>query len=371
MNLTLHLTYNCNLNCRYCFVEHSNARMEKETAFAAARFAMKDCVSSGLLFYGGEPLLERKLIEETIVYCKELSKKTGHSFHYKTTTNGTLLDESFILAAKKWGLMFGFSHDGPAQDICRVFHDGRGSADNLEQTIPLLLKHHPYAIGMSVMDPSSIHHASGTVKFLFEKGFRYITQNLNYSPEARWTNKHFAILKKEYEKMADMYINWTRAEEKFYLSPFDLKIISHIKGKNYVTDRLMHANSQLAVAPDGNIYTSSKYVGNPTFEIGDVFSGIDSVKSEKTYNMLDIIPEPCTRCALSPRCNYMFEGIPAKGDGSVREISPAQCAHEQLLAPIADYVAETLYNEKNAMFMHKHYNKMYPILSLVEDFTAV
>ena len=371
MNLTLHTTYNCNLKCRYCFVDHSAARMDKETAFAAVRFSMQNCTSSGLLFYGGEPLLERTLIEDTIAYCKEISKDTGHAFHYKITTNGTLLDEAFIQSAKRWGLKIGFSHDGPAQDICRVFHDGSGSAGNLENTFPLLLTHHPYAIGMSVMDPSTIHLAYATVKFLFDKGFRYITQSLNYSREATWTEKHFAILKKEYEKMASLYIKWTRAEEKFYLSPFDLKIISHIKGKDYIPDRLKHANNQTAVAPDGKIYTGPKYVGNPNFEIGDVFMGIDQQKSEKIYKMLDIIPETCTDCALSERCNYVYEGIPAGGDGTIREISPVQCAHEQLLTPIADYVAETLYKEKNPMFMHKHYNKMYPFLSMVEDFTVV
>jgi len=43
------------------------------------------------------------------------------------------------------------------------------------------------------------------------------------------------------------------------------------------------------------------------------------------------------------------------------------CAHEHLLTPIADYVAGKLYKENNAMFMHKHYNELYPVVSLVED----
>ena len=35
--------------------------------------------------------------------------------------------------------------------------------------------------------------------------------------------------------------------------------------------------------------------------------------------------------------------------------------------PIADYVAQTLYKEGNAMFMHKHYNELYPVVSFMED----
>jgi len=51
----------------------------------------------------------------------------------------------------------------------------------------------------------------------------------------------------------------------------------------------------------------------------------------------------------------------------VPDISPIQCAHERLITPIADYVAEELYKGRSAMFMHKHYNELYPVVSLVED----
>ena len=51
----------------------------------------------------------------------------------------------------------------------------------------------------------------------------------------------------------------------------------------------------------------------------------------------------------------------------MRHTTPVQCAHEQLLTPIADYVAEKLYRDRNALFIHKHYNKAYPVVSLVED----
>jgi len=342
-------------------------RMTQDVAFAAINFAMQNCTSSGLLFYGGEPLLERKLIEGIIEYSGNIRKKTGHAFYYKITTNGTLLDESFINMAKEANLMFGFSHDGLAQDTCRVFHNGQGSFSVLEEKIPMLLKQHPYSVGMSVINPSTVHRAAETVQFLFDKGFRYITQSLNYSRFAPWTQSHFNILKKEYEKMVNMYLIWTRTEEKFYLSPIDLKIISHIKGESYAKDRTVYARNQLSVAPDGKIYPGSKYIDNPYFEIGDVFSGIDAVKSKAAYEKIEIIPEPCSECTLRPRCNYVYDSISSKGDGTVRDVSPVQCAHEQLITPIADTVAEKLYKERNAMFMHKHYNKMYSVVSLVED----
>ena len=50
----------------------------------------------GVVFYGGEPLLKRELIVETIRYCRQVQARTGIPFHFKMTTNGLLLDEAFL-----------------------------------------------------------------------------------------------------------------------------------------------------------------------------------------------------------------------------------------------------------------------------------
>jgi len=38
-----------------------------------------------------------------------------------------------------------------------------------------------------------------------------------------------------------------------------------------------------------------------------------------------------------------------------------------MLIPIADHLAETLYRRRSAMFIQKHYNDMFPVISLIED----
>jgi len=341
--------------------------MSQDVAFAAVKLGMKNTKTSGLLFYGGEPLLERQLIYDIVDYTKAITKKTGHTFYYKMTTNGVLLDEEFLKFSEAVNLTIGFSHDGPAQDDCRLFPDGGGSFAMLEEKIPLLLKYQPYAIGLSVVDPSTVHKAASIVKYLFDKGFRYITVGVNYSRTAPWTRERLSIFKAEYKKMAEMYIEWTKAEEKFYLSPFDMKILSHLKGEAYNTDRLRMTQNQPSVTPDGKIYYSSKYLGDPAFEVGDVFSGIDSAKQKLIYEKSAAPAEVCRNCSIRTRCNYAYDSLVCQGSDIVPDVSPVQCAHEQLITPIADYAAEKLYNEHNAMFMHKHYNELYPFVSLVED----
>jgi len=341
--------------------------MTREIAFAAVKLSMENSKKSGLLFYGGEPLVEKQLIYDIVDYSKKINEKTGHIFNYKLTTNGTLLDEEFLKFSREINMPIGFSHDGPAQDICCFLHNGKGTYDILEEKIPLLLKYHPYATAMSVIDPSTVHLTSEIVKFLFNKGFRYLTLSLNYCKTAPWTMKHLSILKKEYIKMAKMYIKWTKAEEKFYLSPFEMKILSHLKGDKYNMDRRLMSKEQPTVAPDGKIYSGSRYVDQSAFVIGDVFSGINPEKRRLIDEKGAIPPAPCLECALNTRCNYVYDSLSSGAGVIASEISPIQCAHEQLVTPIADKIAAKLYKDRNALFLHKHYNEMYSIVSLIED----
>jgi len=342
--------------------------MSQEVAFAAVNFAMQESRPTGLLFYGGEPLMERALICDIVSYTQSLKEKTGHVFYYKMTTNGILLDEEFLKLAAGINLSIGFSHDGPAQDDCRTFPDGGKTSAVLADKIPMLLKYQPYAVGMSVIDLSTVHKAADVAQFLFDSGFRYITLNINY--DAPWTKKSLSALEKEYKKMAEMYIRWTRAEEKFYLSPFDQKILSHLKGEKYNADRRKMARNQLSVATDGKLYSSSRYIDNPAFAIGDVFTGIDTEKQRFLYEKGSTPPASCQECAILTRCNYAYDNL-NRNESNIANVTSdipvVSCAHEQLLTPIADYVAETLYREQNALFIHKHYNELYPVVSLVED----
>ena len=370
MNLTLHLTNKCNLKCKYCFVPHGIESMTADIAMKAVDFAIRQSEGQpvGLLFYGGEPLLERQLIYHIVNQCSKIKQNTGQVFYYKMTSNCILLDEEFLQFAEQHNITIGMSCDGPAQDDCRLFPNGKGSFSILEEKIPLLLKYQPYAVGMSVIDSTTIHKAAEVVQYLFDCGFRYITQSLNYCRTATWTEDHLEVMEKQFWQMAEMYIKWTRAEEKFYLAPIDMKIISHLKGENYNPDRRKMALNQLSVAPSGRIYSASRFVDDSSLAIGDVYKGLDLKKQQEIYDKGSDLAEPCSRCKLSGRCNYAYDSLRKGEDGALfTDIAPLQCVNEQMLAPIADYVAGVLYKEKNPMFLHKHYNEFYPIMSLLED----
>ena len=372
MHLTLHLTGACNFRCRYCYADsHHGGDMSLETARAAIDLALNDRKTSGqslgIIFFGGEPLLRRDLIKEILRHTRELSASTGRHFHYKITTNGSLLDEEFLTGEATRDIFVALSLDGvqPAHDAHRVGVSGEGTFALLEKKVTLLLQHKPYAPVMAVVNPDTVRHYAESVRSLFERGFRYLIFSLNYA--ASWDKRDMARLAAEYEKIAVWYEAETLRESKFYFSPFEVKIVSHVRPGSCARERCELGQKQLSIAPDGGIFPCVQFVGDDAFRIGDVRTGIDEAKRNELFKQSNQEQPVCTGCAIRHRCNHFCGCLNRQATGDMRRISPVLCAHERLLIPIADRLGERLFKKRSALFVQKHYNDYFPLVSLAED----
>ena len=165
-------------------------------------------------------------------------------------------------------------------------------------------------------------------------------------------------------------MKWTRAGRKFYLSPFEVKLSSHINRGCWRKDRCELARRQISVDPGGWLFPCVQFTrAGPKSEwcIGHVDTGIDEAARERLHARSEAEREPCAGCAAKERCNNTCGCLNWQTTGSVSTVSPVLCAHERMLLPIADRVGERLYAKKNPLFLQKHYNAAYPVLSLLED----
>ena len=100
----LNVTNQCNLKCRYCFVNQNPERMSFETATMAVTYLYKNLTAQRektgnpqlkgtINFFGGEPLLEWPLIKQLTEWIEE---NYTDCFNLGITTNGTLLSEQII-----------------------------------------------------------------------------------------------------------------------------------------------------------------------------------------------------------------------------------------------------------------------------------
>ncbi|MBQ7921617.1 MAG: radical SAM protein [Clostridia bacterium] len=368
MHYTLHLTNRCNLACRYCYVKKGQSDMTAEMARRVVDMAAETGGHHGIVFFGGEPLLCWEQIEETVAYAEEIQRTGKCYFHFKITTNGLLLDESFLSYACRHDIFIALSHDGLGNDTERINPDGTGNRDKLEEIAKRLLSCKPYAPVMMTVTPGTLPRYADSVRYLYGLGFRYIICTMDYS--AAWRESDLVILKRQYRKLATFYREMTLREEKFYLSPFEVKISTHIRSHNLRAERCELGKKQISVAPDGKIYPCVQLVGDPMFCIGDIWLGIDEEAREALYLLNEREKEGCERCAIRSRCNHYCACLNKSATGDITKVSPFLCAHERILVPIADGVAERLYRGRNALFIQKQYNDMFPLISLAEDKTV-
>lgn len=142
--LYLVVTEACNFRCKYCRqITHGlerNTFMGTREAYKIVNqfFKLAKNKPTGIVFYGGEPLLNKKVLLNSIDYIR----KKGETLSIKKPiidltiiTNGTNIDPKTAKALKENGVYIIISIDGRAKehDKLRVYKDGRGTfADVLE-----------------------------------------------------------------------------------------------------------------------------------------------------------------------------------------------------------------------------------------------
>jgi uncharacterized protein len=152
-----------------------------------------------------------------------------------------------------------------------------------------------------------------------------------------------------------------------------VKIASHIFPKQCQQERCELGLRQISVAPDGTLYPCTQFAangGDPAFAIGHATTGIDYAARDRIY-ALNVEEKPgCDTCAIRARCNHHCGCLNRQATGNIRTVSPVLCAHERIVLPIADALAARLFKRRSPMFLQKHYNELYPLVSLVEDTAA-
>lgn len=345
------MTEGCNMECSYC-TRHKNAiGISKSTLSAACTLAFSRGDTAGISFFGGEPMLERELILYALEFCREKSLSSGKKFYCKMTTNGTLLDEEFILRAKKAGMVIGLSFDGKAQDICRRFKDGSGSFKDVEEKARLLLSHMPLSPAMMTVAPEAAHLLFESVSYLYGMGFSRIICTPAYGKNVCWTDESLEVLKVQLEKTAEFYSELVMSGKSIFFSPFDGKIRDCVNGVD-PSSRCHLGIKQLTVAADGRVYPCTQFMGDEKYCYGNVFDGISFAKrAELAKNR--VIPAPCSECELSARCTNTCGCLNRLETGDENMISPFQCSYERMLIEISDRLADRLYEWDKERFMHK------------------
>ena len=136
--LMLHVAEGCNMRCRYCFSEgglYGGGRsklMSERVGRAAVDFLLQHCAADAtpqIMFFGGEPLLNFRLIESLVAYAESRAGERGREISFSMTTNATLLNQRTLdrLLSHNVGLLISIDGVGTENDVHRIMSRGEGS----------------------------------------------------------------------------------------------------------------------------------------------------------------------------------------------------------------------------------------------------
>jgi uncharacterized protein len=170
-------------------------------------------------FWGGEPFLEWKLMQDLMLYT-ESQKGKDIMASFGGTTNGVLLTPDKFSFLKDHNCLFMVSLDGTQEthDKYRKTVNGSGSHASIMKNMESILKEWPfYKVRMSPY-ADGIHRFYEDVKYLVEHGVLH----LMFSPvyESNFTEEHWKVWEAECYKVVDLVADYRKKGVKIEIEHF-------------------------------------------------------------------------------------------------------------------------------------------------------
>lgn len=301
----------CNLKCRYCFIEGEAKfkSFEKINFLTAKIFADKYqeyCIQENIdepniIFYGGEPLTNFNCLKNFVDYCNQ----SNYHFKFSIVTNSLLLNIEIIEFLKNNSISIGISIDGPKyiNDINRIQKDNTGSYDLIMDKISLLKSYNlDFALSFTI-SKDVLANKNDVLNWIGKIGVKNVNFNLLLFTEYDDTWKEY------YDKATDFIIE---IYEKYHnCGLYDDRINRKIKSLQNLnfkfSDCAALTNNQLTIKPNGSVTscqgdlkTNKNIFGNI---INDSFSSIITELNESfKANELTLYNDKCLKCDVIYTC---------------------------------------------------------------------
>lgn len=321
--LELMVTHGCNLRCRYCYGADPRPGWESaphlfgsrasampwEVAKQGVDFLLDTSGSQrdlGLVFFGGEPLLELELIRRLTAYVREREASTGKRVRLSLSTNGTLLDAPAVdfLVANRIGCQVSIDGPAPVQDANRATADGRGSYAALLQGVRRLLAARPGRVPARVTVASGPVDVPAIVDHLLGLGFGsvHVEPALGGCGAASLSDDEIATLERQTESVAEKLVGSVLSDQIFDFA----NLVRFVRATRVVEERLHHhcgaGRGYLALAQDGSFYPCHRFVGMAEYRLGDLAHGL-AEPSRRRFTELSVEARPgCSSCWARHLC---------------------------------------------------------------------
>jgi uncharacterized protein len=306
--LCLHLSHDCSLRCRYCFAGTGSyggerGHMSPEVARQSVDFLLKE--SKGrrhceIDFFGGEPLLNFPVLQETVAYGRERARQLGKILKFTVTTNALALDRETRAYLNSENISVVLSLDGRREvhDRLRRRPDGRPSYGEVLANCRALAQERGQD-NYYLRGTYTRHNLDfcADVQVMLAEGFENISLEpvvLAPGPTEALREEDLPLLFTEYEQLAKLLWQREQAGHRVRFFHFELDLDKGPCAKKRVSG-CGAGTAYLAVAADGRLYPCHQFVGTD-FCAGHVAGEVDGEALLPFREALRTEKEACQGC---------------------------------------------------------------------------
>lgn len=309
------VTYQCNLDCKYCYIkEKQNRNMTFETAREILKpFLLKEGTLVEIVFMGAEVLMAEPMIRRIVEWAEQGS--WGRRFRFFGSTNGTCLTGEL----KQWlyrhreSIVLGLSYDG----LPAVQQSNRGCAAGID--VDFFIRTWPSQPVQMTITAESVGNMAEGVIYLLKRG-AVVHPNVAYEEE-QWSREALIQYGRQLKRLIDFYL-----QNEVYpnISQFEHDLIAYARNLDHpvVQPKVCGAGSGFQVFDvDGSSYPC--HILSPLVLRGEKLDGIREGILAKTQDFSDDSCFGCpygSSCPTCLACNYIYRDNFTKRDRTHCEI---------------------------------------------------
>lgn len=321
LGLYLLVTQKCNLGCTYCLGDNESYMNSSSMSFETIKKTIDSAVNSMLpngtinfIYFGGEPMLNWKLIKQAVEYIEdELKTSYNINFKHNITSNLTYLPNDFIDFASKYHISVLVDIDGncSTHNLMRPFRNGKPSYDKIVANVKILKQNNIYFEIRSTItseNVSQINEISKHHKSLDPSACAFPSLIPVDSEGTILDSKMYPDPKTYYSQLSQAIKN-----SEFTLSnicPSNVLANRVLRGEFVKFECGMILGNTIAVTHEGDVYPCIYFIGQPDFCMGNVLSDPNPLKQEncihffEKYNLILNVDniEECKECTIRYIC---------------------------------------------------------------------
>ena len=333
--LCLNIAHDCNLACKYCFASQGDyGGVKRELmSFDVAKRAVDFLISmSGprqhceIDFFGGEPLLNWDVVKQTVEYIESIQAQHNKIFKLTLTTNGVLLTQDKIDYVNEHNMSLVLSIDG-REEVHNRMRPSAGGTDTYKTVAKNLVNAVKQRDGREYYVRGTYTHNNldfvKDVMDMSDLGFEHLSMEPVVGKEGEYVlrDEDLPILEKEYEKLADLYLQRQKDGwgEKFNFFHFRMDLY---RGP-CMAKRLRGCGAgheYMAVVPNGDIYPCHQFVGRDGYVLGNVYEGLKNFDIPREFRNTHVFTKPtCAACWAKFFCSGGCHANNETFGGSIKE----------------------------------------------------